>query len=220
MAFFGKFKKSAAELKDLRCLVITAILIALDLVLKFFVGIQITEDLKLSFAFIAIASIGMLYGPTVAGLSCVVTDVLGYLLKPTGSFSPLFTLVEVAGGVLYGVFLYGMNPVKLNLGGAGEFFKSILSNWKSALRVVLAKVSVAVVCNLIMTPLFITVNKTVEAGVFNAGVFWAGFITRIGTRLIKNSIEIPIHCLLLLLTLFPIYAAYRGIFKIRNITES
>lgn len=220
MAFFGKFKKSAAELKDLRCLVITAILIALDLVLKLFVNIQITEDLKLSFAFIAIASIGMLYGPTVAGLSCVVTDVLGYLLKPTGSFSPLFTLVEVAGGILYGVFLYGMNPVKLSFGGTGEFFRSILTNWKSALRVVLAKVSVAVVCNLIMTPLFITINKTVEAGVFNADVFWVGFITRIGTRLIKNAVEIPVHCLLLLLTLFPIYAAYRGIFKNRNITES
>lgn len=219
MTFFGKFKKSFLELKSIQSLCVTAILIALDLVLKLFVNLQITEDLKLSFAFIAVASIGMLYGPTVAGLSCVVTDILGYLLKPTGSFSPLFTLVEVAGGVLYGVFLYGMNPIKPNLGSAGEFFKSIFANWKSALRIVLAKVSVAVTCNLIMTPLFITINKTVEAGVFNSGVFWAGFLTRVGTRLIKNAVEIPIHCLLLLLTLFPIYAAYKGVFKTKITTN-
>lgn len=207
------------ELKNLRCLVVTAILIALNLVLKLLVGIQITDDLKLSFAFIAVASIGMLYGPTVAGLACVVTDVLGYLLKPTGGgFSPLFTLVEVMGGVLYGLFLYGFNPVKLDFGGFGEFFKSIGANWKSVLRIVLAKVSVAVMCNLIMTPLFITITKTMEAGVFNAGVFWTGFMTRIGTRIIKNAIEIPVHCLLLLLTLFPIYAAYRRIFKKQGFT--
>lgn len=221
MTFFGKFKKSALEMKNLSCLAVTAILIALALVLKLVGTVQITDDLKLSFSFIAVASIGMLYGPTVTGMACVVTDVLGYLIKPTGgAFNPLFTLVEVMGGVLYGLFLYGFNPVKLELGGVGEFFKSIGANWKSALRIVLAKVSVAVVCNLLMTPLFITITKTMEAGVFNAGVFWTGFMTRIGTRLIKNAIEIPVHCLLLLLTLFPIYAAYRGIFKNRNITES
>ncbi len=34
MAFFANFKKSALELKNLRCLCVTAILIALDLALK------------------------------------------------------------------------------------------------------------------------------------------------------------------------------------------
>lgn len=220
MAFFGKFKRSAKELGDIRCLAVTAVFIALDLVLKTFVNVQITEELKLNFAFVAVAAIGMLYGPTVAGLACVVTDVLGYMLKPTGGFSPLFTLVEVAGGVIYGAFLYGMNPVKPDVSGVKAFFKSIGANWSSAARVIGAKLTVAVVCNLFMTPLSLTINKTIEAGVYNSDVFWTGFLTRVGTRLIKNAIEVPVHSLILLLMLFPIMAAYRSIFKKRQIANN
>lgn len=218
MAFFDKFKKSARELKSLRCIAVTAILIALDLVLKFFLNVQLTEDLKISFAFVAIAAIGMLYGPTVCALSCVVTDVLGFLLKPTGSFSPLFTLVEVAGGVLYGLFLYGFSPVKPDFSNAKSFFGSIFSNRIAALRIILAKISVAVVCNLIMTPLFITIQKQAESGVFDTNVFWAGFVSRIGTRIVKNLVEAPVHILILFLTLFPIWAAYRAIFREKKYT--
>lgn len=213
MVFFGSFKKSAAELKSLRCLSVTALLIALDLVLKFFLNWQITEDLKISFAFVAIAAIGMLYGPTVGALACVVTDVVGYFLKPTGSFSPLFTLVEVMGGVLYGLFLYGFNPIKPDLESPKAFFKSILSNLVTSLRVIFAKISVAVVCNLIMTPLFITIQNQLAAGDYTSEVFWTGFITRVSTRLIKNLIEVPVHILILMLALFPIMAAYKAIFK-------
>ena len=213
MAFFSIFKKSAVELKSLRCLSVTALLIALDLVLKFFLNWQITEDMKISFAFVAIAAIGMLYGPTVGALACVVTDIVGYFLKPTGSFSPLFTLVEVMGGVLYGLFLYGFNPIKPDLKSPKAFLRSASGNLAQSLRVIFAKVSVAVVCNLIMTPLFITIQNQLAASNFTPEVFWAGFITRVGTRLIKNAIEVPIHILILMLTLFPIMAAYRSVFK-------
>ena len=220
MAFFGIFKRSAKELGDIRCLVVTALLIALDLALKFYLNLQVTDDLKISFAFVAIAAIGMLYGPTVGALSCVITDVVGFLLKPSGTFSPLFTLVEVMGGVLYGLFLYGFNPVKPDLQSPKAFLKSIFGNWGAALRIILAKVSVAVMCNLIMTPLFITLQKQIEANNFTPAVFWAGFISRVGTRLIKNAIEAPVHILILMLTLFPIMAAYRSIFKKQRIANN
>ena len=213
MAFFGSFKKSAAELKDIRCLVVTAMLIGLDLVLKFFLNINLTEELKISFAFVAIASIGMLYGPTVGAIACVITDIVGFMIKPSGTFNPLFTLVEVMGGVLYGLFLYNFSPVKPDVESPKAFFKSVLENWVSALRIILAKISVAVVCNLIMTPLFLTFQKQLEASDFTPAVFWAGFISRISTRLIKNAIEVPVHILILMLTLFPIMAAYKAIFR-------
>ena len=78
--FFGSFKKSAQELKSVRCIAVTAVLIALACILKT-LTIQPMPTLKIGFAFVAIASIGMLYGPTVAGLSCVATDVIGYLIS-------------------------------------------------------------------------------------------------------------------------------------------
>ena len=112
--------------------------------------------------------------------------------------------------------MYGFNPIKPDLESPKTFFKSISGNLIASLRVIFAKISVAVVCNLIMTPLFITFQKQLEAGDFTPAVFWAGFITRIGTRLIKNVIEVPIHILILLLALFPIMAAYKAIFKQRR----
>ena len=213
MTFFANFKRSASELKNLRTLCVTAILIGLNLVLKFFLNLQLTEELKISFAFVSVAAIGMLYGPTVGALACVVTDIAGFLIKPSGTFSPLFTLVEVMGGVIYGSFLYGFNPVKPDFESPKGFWRSIWENRIAALRVIFAKVTVAVVCNLIMTPLFLTIQKQFEAGDFTPAVFWAGFFTRVGTRLVKNGIEIPVHILILMLTLFPIMAAYRAIFK-------
>lgn len=220
MTFFANFKKSALELKNLRSLCVIAILIALDLVLKTFLNVQITDDLKLSFAFVAVAAIGMLYGPTAAGLACMVTDVLGYFLKPSGSFSPLFTVIEVTGGVIYGCLLYNFNPIKLDFSGGSKFGKSLLENWRAVLRIVLAKVLVAIICNLIMTPLAITFQKTLEAGVYNADVFWVGLWTRINTRLIKNAIEAPIHIAILMFTLFPIKAAYNSVFKRHKSAET
>ena len=109
MAFFRNFKKSFEELKSIRCLTVTALLIGVSVALKF-VMIMPSETLKISFAFVGLAAIGMLYGPVVAGLAGVVTDVIGFLVKPTGAFSPIFTLVEVAGAVIYGIFLYGLKP--------------------------------------------------------------------------------------------------------------
>ena len=212
--FFSKFKESAAELKSLRCLLVTALLIALDLVLKFYLNFQISDNLKISFAFIAVASIGMLFGPTVGALACVITDVAGFLIKPSGAFNPLFTLVEVTGGVLYGLFLYRFNPIKPQLESPKAFVKSVLSNWGSALRIVLAKVSVAIVCNLIMTPAFLTLTAQATAGKLTPEVFWASYIARVfPTRIIKNAIQTPVDILILMITLFPIMAAYRSIFR-------
>lgn len=212
MTFFADFKRSAGELKSVRCITTLSVLIALDLVLKSFLNVQLTEDLKINFAFVAVAAMGMLYGPVPAGLACVVTDVIGYLIKPTGTFNPLFTLVEVAGGVIYGCFLYGFTPVKPDFSSGKAFGRSILANRGAVLRIALSKVAVAVVCNLFMTPLFITIQKTAEAGVFSGGVFWTGFFTRVGTRLVKNAIEAPVHILILILALFPIKAAYNAAF--------
>lgn len=213
MTFFANFKRSAEELKNIRCIAVMAVLIALDLVLKSFLNIQVTDSLKISFAFVAVAALGMFYGPVAAGLACVVTDIVGYLLKPSGTFNPLFTLVEVTGGIIYGCFLYGFSPIKPDFKSPKTFAKSVFDNWSSVLRIVLAKIMVAVVCNLFMTPLFITIQKAMEAGSFNAEVFRTGFFTRVGTRIAKNAIEIPIHILILILALFPINAAYNAVFR-------
>lgn len=213
MTFFANFKKSALELKNLRCLCVTAILIALNLALKSVTTIPIAADMKITFSFLALASIGMLFGPVVAFLAGTVTDILGMLIAQNmGTFNPMFTLVEATGAMIYGIFLYGLKFTQTNSLG-GKFTDK--NDVKQLLRIVLAKVVVVIVCNLIMTPLAITITRTMEAGTYNAGVFWTGLWARISKGLIKNAIQCPIDCVVLFAVLPIVLTAYNRVFKPR-----
>ena len=205
MTFFNSFKRSAAELKDVRCLVVTAVLIALDLALK--LATTYLPFIKISVAFLAIAAIGMLFGPVVAFLAGGITDILGMLISSNmGAFNPLFTLVEMMGGLLYGLFLYNFTVIKPDFSGGKAFFKSIGSNWGSFLRIVFAKLTVIVICNLIMNTSF-----QVLTGIIAPEVFWVKFSARVAT----NFGKMPLDVFLLLLTMYPIKAAYNRVFKAR-----
>ncbi len=264
MAIFRMFRDSALELKNLRCITVTAMLIALNLALKS-VTIYVTDDLKISFSFLALAAIGMLFGPTVSFLSGAITDILGLLIANTiGAFNPLFTLVEAVGAMLYGLFLYKLKPIKFDkdifkpgvdsntvlLSGINAKLVSLLivgcvfaldyvydiNNlfiiyaiiiavlygcflyrlaalpWKQLLRVIGAKFSVAVVCNIIMTPLVMLIS-----GFWSAEVMWS---VKIPLRLVENAIKVPVDCVLLMIILFPIMVAYNRIFKNQGSTKN
>lgn len=193
MSFFRMFKKSAMELKTLRCLTVTAILIGIDLALKFTASIALTQTLKISFAFLALASIGMLFGPVVAGLAGVVTDVIGYFIKPQGAFNPLFTIVELVGAVIYGIFLYRLNPLKFSDGDNTKH------NVIQVLRIIFAKLSVVVVCNLVMTPAAMVLSgyDTVES-----------ITAKYSIRVVKQLAQFPVDVVLLLIVLPAIMFAY------------
>ena len=203
MSFFEKFGKSAFELKSIRCITVTGVLIALDLVLKL-VSIKITDNLKITFAFLALATIGMLFGPTVSFLAGVITDLIGFIISPEGGFSPLFTLIEAVGAMIYGIFLYEISlPMRTSDRAAKRnlFFNS--------LKIVLSKVTVVIVCNLIMTPI---------AFVMSGYMTWESMIAAYPVRLLKNVIQCPVDCVLMLVILFPILAAYKRIFGDSNNT--
>ena len=51
--------------------------------------------------------IDFLFGPAVGGIFAGVMDILKYLANPAGPFFPGFTISAVAGGVIFGFFLYG-----------------------------------------------------------------------------------------------------------------
>ena len=186
MAFFRNFKKSFEELKSIRCLTVTALLIGVSVALKF-VMIMPSETLKISFAFVGLAAIGMLYGPVVAG-----------------AFSPIFTLVEVAGAVIYGIFLYGLNPVKLNFSSRSAFFGGLKTNGFQVFRIFMAKFCVNLFCNV-----FLNTIAMVIMGYFAPEVFWV----KITTRIVKNLTMLPIEVFILLLVLYPVMVAYRAAFR-------
>ena len=98
------WRDAVLELKDTRMLVFAALMIALRVALKL-VAIPIAPNLKINTAFLANAMGAMVFGPVVAALSAIVSDVLGVIITGETYFPP-FVLTEIAGSVIFALFLY------------------------------------------------------------------------------------------------------------------
>ena len=99
------WRDAAAELRDTRMLVFAALMIALRVALKS-LGIPIAADLKINVAFFINAFGAMTFGPVVAILAAAVSDTLGCILFPTGAYFFPFIFIEIAGSLIFALFLY------------------------------------------------------------------------------------------------------------------
>mgnify|MGYP002564341901 CR=1 FL=1 len=94
------------------------------------------DSLKISLAHLALAPTAMLFGPVAAALQGALSDILGFLLKPTGPYFPGFTISAALGGVIYGAFL----------------FESDRRLW----QIVLARAAIMVFVNIALNTFFLT----------------------------------------------------------------
>ena len=195
MKLFGSFKQSAAELKDLRAVTVTGLLIALSMVIESF-----TINLgfaKINFAYLALAAIGMLYGPTVSLFAGGICDVLGYLVHPDGAFFPLYTLIGAAQGLIYGLIAYRRIPQRTGRAYDIEIIT----------RLIIARIIDVVVINLVCN---------------TAANFHYGFLrdktvgAAIAARVLKNLLELPFDIVLIVLILPAVLKAYEQIFGRRK----
>lgn len=99
------WKDAAAELRDTRMLVFAALMIALRVALKE-LAIPITADLKINVAFFVNAFGAMVFGPVVAMVAAAISDTLGCLLVPSGPYFFPFIFIEIAGSLIFALFLY------------------------------------------------------------------------------------------------------------------
>lgn len=88
-----------------RKLVMLALLTALTIVLARFLAFQI-QILRISLEFIPILIAAILFGPLAGGIVGAVADVLGYVIKPMGTFFPGFTISAFTTGFIYGLFFH------------------------------------------------------------------------------------------------------------------
>lgn len=86
-------------------IVVTACMIALEVVLSKLVSINISF-LRIGFGFLPILILAILYGPIVSGLAYAIGDLIGAFLFPTGAFFPGFTVTAALTGVIFGLVLY------------------------------------------------------------------------------------------------------------------
>ncbi len=101
----GYWSAAAAELKDTRMLVITALMIALRVALKP-LAIPLGPQLSIQTAMLATALGAMIFGPVVAIPAAVVSDTIGFIIYPTGDYFLPFVLTEIASTMFYALFLY------------------------------------------------------------------------------------------------------------------
>lgn len=99
------WRDAAAELRDTRMLVFAALMIALRVALKS-LGIPIAADLKINIAFFVNAFGAMVFGPVVAIVAAAISDTLGCLLVPSGAYFFPFIFIEIAGSLIFALFLY------------------------------------------------------------------------------------------------------------------
>ena len=111
------WRDAAAELKDTKMLVITALLVAMRIVLKPF-AIYIAPQLAIQTAMLATALGAMIFGPVVAIPAAIISDTIGFILFPTGDYFLPFVLTEIASTMIYALFLYrakSASPIRVLL---------------------------------------------------------------------------------------------------------
>ena len=131
-----QFLSSAHALRCTRTLTTAGILLAIQMVLSSYGTIEVTDSLKISLAHLALAPTAVFFGPVVAGMQGALSDILGFMLKPSGPYFPGFTLSAALLGVVYGLLLYKTK--------------------RSAWQIIAARVIVCVVINIGLNTLFLT----------------------------------------------------------------
>ena len=175
------WRDAALELKDTKILVFAALMIALRVALKG-LSIPIAADLKINVGFFINALGAMVFGPVVAALSAAVSDTLGCLLFPSGVYFFPFIFTEMAGSLVFALFLYRARV--------------------TATRVILSRFCVDFFVNIVMT-------SPIMAWYYHV-VFNKSYALFQLPRIFKNLALFPLESVLLILFLMAmIPLAYR-----------
>ncbi len=100
------FAQSMKMFKSPKCLIVTAMLTALVIVLdQPYLSLQLGDGLKINFLFIPIMICAAFYGPVPCAALCITGDVLGVILTGKGVV-PQLILVELVRGILMGCIMF------------------------------------------------------------------------------------------------------------------
>ena len=128
------FLFSYRELRKVGTITTVAMFTAISIILGAFT-VPIGNFLKIGFSSLTTVGIGFLFGPIVGGIFGAVTDVVKYMIKPSGPFFPGFTIGAIIAGFIYGSLLY-KKPVSIK-------------------RILIAEISVSIICNMLLGTLWL-----------------------------------------------------------------
>ena len=166
---------AARELKNTRSLVFASFIVVLRIVVKAF-RIPLAAGLSLTFDCYVNSLGSLIYGPAVGLCVGAVSDTLGYLVFPSGVYFFPFIFVEMLSSFIFGLF----------------FWKREIS----VLRVLTAKFTVNLICNIILTSLFM---KWMYVMLGDEKATTYSIINLV--RIVKNLVLFPAESVLIVLVL-------------------
>ena len=172
------WKDAAAEMKSIKMLVVTALMIALRIALKP-LAIPLGPQLSIQTAMLATALGAMIFGPVVAIPAAIISDTIGFMIYPTGDYFLPFVLTEIASTMIYALCLYRAKP--------------------SATRVIIARFLICFLVNVIMQQFIFAWQYTYMGNPDGAKNAILGIMTT--ARLFKNLFFFPIESVVLTLFL-------------------
>ena len=172
------WRDAAAEMKDIKMLVVTALMIALRIALKPF-AIYIGPQMAIQTATLATALGAMIFGPVVAIPAAMISDTVGFMIFPTGDYFLPFMLTEIASTVIYALCFYRAKP--------------------SAGRVMLARFLICFLVNVVLQQLIFAWQYTYMGNPDKAKDSIMGIMTT--ARIFKNLFFFPIESVVITLFL-------------------
>ena len=172
------WRDAANELKSIKMLVVTALMIALRVALKP-LAIPLGPQLSIQTAMLATALGAMIFGPVVAIPAAIVSDTVGFMIYPTGDYFLPFVLTEIASTMIYALCLYRAKP--------------------SATRVIIARFFICFFINVILQQFIFAWQYTYMGNPDSAKNAILGIMTT--SRLFKNLFFFPIESIVLTLFL-------------------
>ncbi len=106
-----KWRASLGELKKVKSLTTSAMLIALAVILSF-VTIAPSDYLRIGLSFIPKEVMAAMFGPVIGTIGNGITDIIQYTIKPTGPYFFGWTFNTMLVGLFGGIMLY-RQPAKL-----------------------------------------------------------------------------------------------------------
>ena len=166
---------AAAELKNTRSIVFASMIVVLRVAVKAF-RIPLAAGLSITFDCYVNSLGSLIYGPVVGLCVGAVSDTLGFLIFPSGAYFLPFILVEMLSSFIFGLF----------------FWKRQISVQK----VLIAKFTVNLVCNIILTSLF---TKWMYVWLEDEKAITYNIINLL--RIVKNLVMFPAESILIVLIL-------------------
>ena len=172
------WRDAAAELKDIRMLVITALMIALRIALKP-LAIPLGPQMYIQTATLATALGAMIFGPVMAIPAAIISDTIGFMIFPSGDYFLPFMLTEIASTLAYALCLYRAKP--------------------NATRVIISRFLICFVVNVVLQQFIIAWQYSYMGNPEKAKDTIMGIMTQ--ARIFKNLFFFPIESVVITLFL-------------------